>query len=510
MVLVVAAAWERPDILNRLARAAMAAACLVSLYVLVQAADLDWQTWTADFRLPDYPGSTLGNSNFAGGYIAVALPLSIFVTLRARPGRPRAALATLCGVQGLALFYTGTRGGMLGALAGVVAMVLIARRDLPSWAAVAAGGSVAAVLLACVLVVWHPGLGQAPGPLARVSTSTLENRVRYWGAAWRIFGDHPLHGTGPDTFYAYYPKYRPEADAVKNTLAITDKPHNIFLEYAAAAGVPGIVTYLALLALAFGYGMRRLRSAGPDERLLLVCLLGALVAYCVQGFFSIDVPSSAFMGWMVLGAIAALADPGVLRSRHRLEATATKAPMRLSTRWMIHTATAAGTVGLLLVGSRPLRADVEAHAGRLEAAMALQPLEAEYRSRAGDLERSIAVASTDPAERVRHLRKAQEHSLAARSLQPGNFDYSWDLARVNSIWAMTIDTARFPEAERWWRRALADDPRDPAMAAEHRRAVAEMRARAAELEGLAMLHNDANAWAQAATAYRGLGDTERA
>lgn len=509
MVLVVATYSARPRRLRQLAWAHGAAATIVSVYVLVQASGYDRRVGPG--TLSEFPFSTLGNSNFAGSYLAIALPLSLFTVLSVSRPRLRALAGALLGLQALALWYTQTRGAIFAAVVSAAVVFVLSRREITRRMKMAGAALFALAGVTLVIAVWHPGMDRAPGPLAalRTSTSTLENRVYYWGGAMQIFLHNPVIGTGPDTFYAHYPEYRPAADAEKNGFVLTDKPHNVFLEHATSAGVLGIGTYVLLLFLGFRYGIRRLRTVAPEDRTLLLCILGGMVAYVVQGFFSIDVPGTAVMGWVLLGAIACLADPRVV-DVPAPEARPALAPSR-PPRWALHGVVVVVAGGLLFVGLLPLRANKAAGEGRLAAAARLLPMEADYPARMGRLEASLARSLRDPAEKLRHLESAEALSMKARRLQPGNFNYTLDVATHNTIWAQSLDPGRFAVAEQWWFKAMAEDVNGPGMRLRYERALNEMRDRAGELEGLA--HSDAGnaeAWLLAAKAHSAVKDTTRA
>ena len=251
------------------------------------------------------------------------------------------------------------------------------------------------VLLAVVVVV-HPGMKQAPGLFSKAGafspfrTGTFQDRSYYWITGLRIFRHHPILGTGPDTYYANYPRFRLPADGAKLGLTITDKPHNIFVEYASNSGILGLGSYLALLGLTLWYGYRRIRDLQGTTRLLLAAFMTTLVAYMVNGFFSIDVPPIAVMGWVALAGIATLADPGAVVARERIEAARQAAPryrtkkkkvpgtkaapapyggtrvVRQSPlRWPVHAAAAVLAVVLVILGVRPFWADHLAHDGQV-------------------------------------------------------------------------------------------------------------------------------------------------
>lgn len=512
MFVVVAAYSDRPGALRTVLGASVTASTIVGGYVLVQAAGLDWQIWNGErATTPDYPIGTLGNSNFAGAYLAISLPLVLYFVLTVRRAASRVTMGVILAVHVLALWYTQTRGGMFAAVATVVVMALLSGSRIHRLVPKIAAAAVAVVVAGAVLVIWHPGLDRAPGPASLVRTSTLENRVYFWKGALKVFGDHPLVGTGPDTFYAYYHLERSTAEAEANPLVVNDKPHNIFFEYASNTGILGIGSYLALVGLALGYGLKALRSADSEHQLLLACVVSAFVGYLVQGFFSFDVPPLAFMGWLLLGAIAVLADPGVTRSRQSGELAIDPTSWPVRQRRAAHGLVVAGTLALVFVGTLPLRADVHASAGRIEAAMRMQPFEAEYPTRGGKSERSVAVAASDPQEQLDHFRNAEAYLLKARRLKPRGYDLAMEIALVNSLWARTVDPSRFVVAQAWWDQAMAENPQDPGLRENYRNAVLSMEENADELEGLAKVRpDDVEAWLAAARAHMAVKNVEKA
>lgn len=531
MVTIVGVCWERPERVRWLAWAALAGSVPLVGYLLIQAAGLDWVRWTdaSTGGLPDYPAGTLGNSNFAGGYLAIVLPLFVYATVATRqPILKRAMIVVSC-LAVVTLWFTQTRGGMMGAAAGLGTMAFLYRHRLPRWARAAGLAGVGAMVVVSVLVIWHPGTARPPGPLARLAplrSNTIKYRGYYWTAAARMVHDRPLLGMGLDTYYENYSRYRVAADGRRNGLTVADSPHNIFVEHAAGAGILGLTTYLCLVGLAVRYGMARCRQLEGKARLLLVSFLGALVAYLVQGFFSIDVPPLALMGWVTLGCVAALADPEVVagRSSHTRASRAFAdlpreieeigaVPDGLPTprqpaarlRWAVHFGVAAAVIGLVTVGTRPLRADVKARVGRITEAVHLNPLEPAYPARGSEVALRLAQAAQDPADKARWLGKAEDYTEEALRLRPDHLNYQLDMARISTLWGDSLDPARFAEANRWWERVIANDP--TSLALRHRYAVALglQRQKASQLEASALARPDyAPGWVTLARAYFGI------
>ncbi|MBW3589239.1 MAG: O-antigen ligase family protein [Actinobacteria bacterium] len=495
MVLIVGMYWERPLALRDIAKASAGASIVLAGYVLIQAAGLDWIPWRdSSGNPPEFPVGTMGNSNFAGGYLGIAIPFLIYMAASARREILRYFLFFAVAADLLALWFTQTRGGMIAAGVGIVTMVFLYRDRLPAWVRISTAVASALAIVVALVVLADIGSARTSGPFGRIEvfrTGTFNVRTYYWGTALRIFTDNPLVGTGLDTYYANYPLYRLPEDGAQLGLTITDKPHNIYLEYAANAGVLGAGAYLVTVGLGIWYGIRRARRVEGPEKFLLTSFTAVLTGYLAQGMFSIDVPPLAVMGWIALGGIAVIADPRVVVARETLMAEMAQQRKRMKRqgkaarkrerqvahgplRWPIHVAGVV-IVGLLLFfGSRPLMADaraktgeanqrvngdVQAALGNFEEAIKLHPLEPSYRVQAGVIAETQAQQVQDPEEKERHIRAAVRRYQEAFRLQPGNIFYMMNLARIYALWGQ-IDNSKFAESDRWWKRAADHDPTD--------------------------------------------------
>jgi cytochrome c-type biogenesis protein CcmH/NrfG len=507
--------WERPDRLKEIPWAITIACIIMTPLTLWQATKIQcgataqgpfcipWRD--SNGQPPSFPVGTMGNSNFAGGFMAMAVPMFLYVVLTARDTVLRIVMGVLFAADLLALWYTQTRGAFIAVGISFLVAAFLYRDKLPRWVRyLAVAGAVGGFLVA-VEVLFHPGMKQAPGFFSKAGafspfrTGTFQDRGYYWITALRIFRHHPILGTGPDTYYANYPLFRLAKDGAKLGLTITDKPHNIFLEYASNTGILGIGTYLTLVGLALTYGYRRVRQLEGSLRLLLVAFMTTLVAYLVNQFFSIDVPPLAVMGWVSLAGIAVLADPGAVAAREAIAAArssqgpkgmrkkkkvpgakasapygGTRVMRHGQTRWLVHALAAVGALVALAVGIRPFWADHLAHNGQQAQAnqspladvkaayihaAAFQPLEPSYLSLAGSLDESQGDGAQSAAGRTASFNAALNRYQQAVKLQPENVFYVMNVARVYTRWGAT-DVAKYGQADKWWQRAVNQDPTD--------------------------------------------------
>jgi O-antigen ligase len=527
-LLVMGVHGERPQGVATLAFCGAGAAVVLAAYVVLQAAGVDFVHWQeASGAAVKFQGGTMGNSDFAGGFLGLALPLLAFSLLhvwrvgRGRRGSRRSlwlvwavALGTL--VDLIALALTRSRGGIVAAVAGALTLAWLLRSDLPRRARRAAVVVGLAGLALAALILFVPGLARASG-LHRTDllrSESVSARGREWAGALHIIASRPVLGTGPDTFEYRFPRYRSDEDGVKLGMQIADKPHNVLLERASDTGLSGLAAYLAVVGVALAAARRRLAEVHADgdadadgpERLLLAALVAAFIAYLAQAFVSIDVVPLAFTGWLLLGCIAAMADPAVVARRTALadqhkgkskskgkgkgKARGTgRSPRQRPTRPTrparphgVSPWTAAGAVavaaGLSAAAIGPVLADASALAAQRtsnraassaawDTAVSRNRMQLTYRLGAGFAAEARGAESDGAADRTRFLQTAIDRYEEARRLAPDSMGALLGLARTTALWGQGVDPGRFPESDRWWGRVIAHDPRNPEVYYQH-------------------------------------------
>ncbi len=347
--LVVVHTWRRPEKLVQLAAAVVAAAGVHAAYVVLVRVGIDvpWPS-TKPYTIPV---GTMANSNFAGALLVMGVPLVVVLRSRATGGRGRLAWLALAALLLIALFFTDARGAAIALFPALAVAGLVSPGLLPRWSVRTA---VALSLVALVPVVaaamgfsWGSG---SPGAKL-LNNETLHSRFEYWKGTAGLVRDHPVVGTGPDTFGLVFPRYSPRE--MTGRPVPVDKPHNILLERATDAGVLGLASYLAVLALTGATVVRARRTTGA-ARALLGGWSGVLVAYLIQGFTSIDALPLAMIGWLAIAALASIADPWVVRARERAPATSPARPVSIFVTWALTASVLAVTLLVLVAWAADL------------------------------------------------------------------------------------------------------------------------------------------------------------
>ena len=287
------------DHLRALLAAAAAGGAVVAGYALVQKAGLDpiWEGYLPGGRV----FSAIGQSNALAAYLVLVLPLAASFVFDTRWVVKLASLV-VSSIVLLAFVFAQSRGGYLGLLtAGVVVAVgwsgaLHLRRRVVAWAAVGVAAAVAIVTLA------------ASSHLGRVGSMT-DTSARFHLDAWRVAAeitkDHPILGTGPETFPDILPRYAndvlPAERASELAAFRVESPHNVYLGVAAGSGVPALIAYLVAVTGFVVACVRTLRVATPNVEIAVVAVVGGVAGHLATDAFMSPEVTSTWLAWVLIG-----------------------------------------------------------------------------------------------------------------------------------------------------------------------------------------------------------------
>ena len=269
---------------------------LVAGYALVQKAGLD-PVWHG-FLPGGSVFSSIGQANALAAYLVLVLPLAASFVFDPR----RVVRFTSLVVSGallLAFVFAQSRGGYLALVtASVVVAVgwsgeLHPRRRSVMWAA------------AIVATVAALTVGGELGRLGSATDASARFHLDAWKVAAEIAEDHPLLGTGPETFPDVLPRYSHDVLPSERASALdafrVESPHNVYLGIAAGSGLPALIAYLVAIGGFVAVTVRTLRTAAREVRIVLVAVLGGIAAHLVTDAFMSPEVTSTWLAWVVLG-----------------------------------------------------------------------------------------------------------------------------------------------------------------------------------------------------------------
>jgi len=250
-------------------------------------------------RTGDNASTPALGQNALGTTLLVALVLSLGLLLTSLPAW-RYLVAGGCALLTLGIALTASRGAWLGTVVGVLTFL---------WLAKVHRGWLVAVLLVLLGMIGFVLINPERSYLvsrARGIGVPVQNQARIAVAksAGAIFADHPILGTGLNTFSFVHPQYKFPNDP-DSTQPFAP---NVFLNMAAEGGLLGLIAFAAILVWAGREGWRWCQAGGSrSESIMSAAILAAFLGLLTHQFLdgtmlSVHVGSGL---WFLVAMLAA-------------------------------------------------------------------------------------------------------------------------------------------------------------------------------------------------------------
>lgn len=242
---------------------------------------------------------TFGNAIYLAVYMLFHIFIALLFMWRAwKNVALRWVYGLLIFSQAFVLYYTATRGAILGLLGGLLIIALFNIRNkedrlIRQTSVATLIGLV--ILIGSFIALKDRDFVQNSPVLSRFSSLTTEDiktqgRYFVWPMALEGVKERPLFGWGQENFnYVFNKNYLPEMYRLEPWF---DRAHNIFLDWAIAGGLLGLSSYLALyVVLLFSIWKPARRPDGGSANLSHTeksILTGLVAAYFFHNFFVFD------------------------------------------------------------------------------------------------------------------------------------------------------------------------------------------------------------------------------
>lgn len=256
--------------------------------------------------------ATFGNASYLAIYMVFGLFISLILLYKEQNNLLKWAYGATCVLQSIILYYTATRGAILGFIGGIIlAAILVAWKERNQDGTSKLARKIALWLLAIVvgvvllfISVRNTSFVQNSPVLSRFATlsvSEIETQGRYyvWPMALKGVAEKPLLGWGQESFnYVFNKFYNP---AMYGQEQWFDRTHDIFLDWLINAGVIGLLSYISLY-VALLYYIWKKSNFSIEEKSLLT---GLVAAYIFHNIFVFDNLISYIMFMGVLAWVSA-------------------------------------------------------------------------------------------------------------------------------------------------------------------------------------------------------------
>ncbi len=261
-----------------------------------------------DPSLPGRLSILFGNPIYVGSTMILPMFISAFLARQSEGVFWRAAYWALALFQLIAIVLSGSRGAVVGLIAGLFLMgvgflVFSKNRKTKIFSSVVLGAFVA-IFLTLYLVHEKLPQGSIFARVFNLNDSNTKSRLIQWGVALHGVKEYWLTGTGPENYYVVANKYH-NPEISKYDRSWFDKPHNYLLEVLVTAGIFGFLLYAAIFCLSI-FGAYLAFKRGLIELLDFLLLSAAITVYQIQNLTVFDNVSASMMFYMFTALCAYL------------------------------------------------------------------------------------------------------------------------------------------------------------------------------------------------------------
>lgn len=230
-----------------------------------------------EYRLYGPPNSMIADNNDFGLALNMTVPLYFFLAQTESRRWLKWLFGFLFVVTIPAIFFTYSRGALIGLVAILGLMLLQLKRRLLLVPVIALGAIIA---LLFAPEAWKERMDPS-------SSSTLDasarSRLNAWTFSWRLASDYPLAGGGFETFTPeLFNRYAPNPADVHG-------PHSVYFGVLGEHGFFGLLLYLSLVASCMATLRRMLKMARSRGDQIVVSYANmfrfSLVGFLVSGMF---------------------------------------------------------------------------------------------------------------------------------------------------------------------------------------------------------------------------------
>lgn len=262
----------------------------------------------------DRVSATLGNSIYYSGYGLFLFFIGLLLALKEKNKKGfwfwYAVIGSFFGFLGV--FLGGTRGALLGLMAGLFVLCvsyLIIIKDHKNVRKIIAGLMILGVLIGSLCFAFRktdfvkniPGVGRLVN--ASLFEGTGNTRLMAWEIALKAWQEKPIFGWGPNNYYYAFNKYyNPKFLEYGWGETWFDNAHSVIMNTLTVQGIFGIFTYLSMFGFTI-FVLIKKRKAGQLDNHILAISLAFLVAHLVAKSLVFDDPTSYLFFFFFLAFI---------------------------------------------------------------------------------------------------------------------------------------------------------------------------------------------------------------
>ncbi|MDP9315657.1 MAG: O-antigen ligase family protein [Chloroflexota bacterium] len=254
-----------------------------------------WSWW--QMRVLEYPPFlltyrlyALTHANLLTGLVNLALPFAILGLAQARSWAARGGWACWLLAADLVLFWADSRGGLLATavIVGLTVIWLVAQHHGENdtlMSILRRSWRVPVTLLGYLSLFGLLRLSRMAASSSEFSLhggGSTGGRITFWGVAWQAFVQHPLTGSGPQTYPRMYVDTLPFS-----RWWIGAHAHNLYLNILGEQGLLGGLAFAAIVLFGVWTLFRAWWIVAAERRPLLLGVSAALAGFLVHSLVDV-------------------------------------------------------------------------------------------------------------------------------------------------------------------------------------------------------------------------------
>ena len=283
----------------------------VSIYGIAQKFGFDFISWNEPAWLTGRVTSSLGQPNYLASYLLLVIPLAIYLIFSAKKLLIKSFWCLILISQLLCLFFTYSRGGLIGLIVGLIITVLIyfliVKKNIFK------KNNFKQIIIAFLLLIIFVSVGLAcyykiDFFRERVRSSfnsqsgSVAIRIKFWNASLLAIKEKPFFGYGLDNQGEILVKYYQKDWAIYSKVNdYPDRAHNLILDILLTSGIVGLIFYLFWLFVIFKIGIKNIKE--NKSKFLTVALLASIICYFISLMFNFEIVTTAVYLWLFFALI---------------------------------------------------------------------------------------------------------------------------------------------------------------------------------------------------------------
>lgn len=262
--------------------------------------------------------ATIGNSAYFGVFCLMFVFIAAVMWSQSQNPKRSWGYPLLIGANLLGVFYSGTRGSIIGVIVGgLVTLGILALVEKGRMRKLFVKTLVAvAIVIAAVFMFKETSFIKSSPTLYRFASISLNDittasRFSVWKISYDAWKERPILGYGQDNFsHIFARKFL--AKEMCNLEPWYDRSHNVFFDWLVAGGILGLLSYLSLYGVTLWYMWRRENEMPTLEKAIIT---GALAGYFVHNIFVFDNLTSYILFFALLAYVTVRTKDGVTHGK---------------------------------------------------------------------------------------------------------------------------------------------------------------------------------------------------